>query len=207
MFPPRGDILRLAPELVLCFFGILLMLVEPFLTHARRGILLFLATTGAALALVATILPAMYPGPAFSGLLSIDAFSVFVHAVVGVVALLVVLGSADYLDRETFSTGSITRWSCLPQPAWRDVLRRGTDDRLRGSRGQLDFHLHSRRLPPRCASLRRGGMKYFLLGSFATAFFLYGVALVYGATGTTLITQAVLTNLPVRPRYSGLAWR
>ena len=28
-------------------------------------------------------------------------------------------------------------------------------------------------------------MKYFLLGSFATAFFLYGIALVYGATGTT----------------------
>ena len=27
-------------------------------------------------------------------------------------------------------------------------------------------------------------LKYFLLGSFATAFFLYGVALVYGATGT-----------------------
>jgi NADH-quinone oxidoreductase subunit N len=30
-------------------------------------------------------------------------------------------------------------------------------------------------------------MKYFLLGSFATAFFLYGIALVYGATGTTLL--------------------
>src|SRR6202165_2209283 len=28
-------------------------------------------------------------------------------------------------------------------------------------------------------------LKYFLLGSFATAFFLYGIALVYGATGTT----------------------
>ncbi len=30
-------------------------------------------------------------------------------------------------------------------------------------------------------------LKYFLLGSFATAFFLYGVALVFGATGTTNI--------------------
>ena len=32
-------------------------------------------------------------------------------------------------------------------------------------------------------------MKYFLLGSFATAFFLYGIALVYGVTGTTNLLQ------------------
>ena len=31
-------------------------------------------------------------------------------------------------------------------------------------------------------------LKYFLLGSFATAFFLYGVALIYGATGTVNLT-------------------
>jgi NADH-quinone oxidoreductase subunit N len=32
-------------------------------------------------------------------------------------------------------------------------------------------------------------MKYFLLGSFATAFFLYGIALVYGSTGTTMLDK------------------
>src|SRR5260370_10155999 len=32
-------------------------------------------------------------------------------------------------------------------------------------------------------------LKYFLLGSFATAFFLYGIALVYGATGTTQLAR------------------
>src|SRR5947199_8421719 len=36
-------------------------------------------------------------------------------------------------------------------------------------------------------------MKYFLLGSFATAFFLYGIALVYGATGTTLLDKMALS--------------
>jgi len=33
-------------------------------------------------------------------------------------------------------------------------------------------------------------LKYFLLGSFATAFFLYGVALIYGATGSVNLTAA-----------------
>ncbi|HLA39840.1 MAG TPA: proton-conducting transporter membrane subunit [Candidatus Glassbacteria bacterium] len=32
-------------------------------------------------------------------------------------------------------------------------------------------------------------LKYFLLGSFATAFLLYGIALLFGATGTTRLTQ------------------
>jgi NADH-quinone oxidoreductase subunit N len=32
-------------------------------------------------------------------------------------------------------------------------------------------------------------MKYFILGSFASAFLLYGMALIYGATGSTNITE------------------
>ena len=35
---------------------------------------------------------------------------------------------------------------------------------------------------------QEAGLKYFLLGSFSSAVFLYGVALVYGATGTTNLT-------------------
>src|SRR2546423_6253797 len=34
-----------------------------------------------------------------------------------------------------------------------------------------------------------GALKYFLLGAFSTAFLLYGIALVYGATGTTNLTM------------------
>ena len=105
MFPARDDIFRLAPELVLCTTGILLMLIEPFLTQARKAVLATLATLGAALALAATVYPAMRPGMAFSGLLRIDGYSVFVHAVVETVALLVIIGSADYLDREQIQQG------------------------------------------------------------------------------------------------------
>jgi NADH-quinone oxidoreductase subunit N len=35
------------------------------------------------------------------------------------------------------------------------------------------------------------GIKYFVLGGFASAFFLYGIALVYGATGSTNISEMV----------------
>jgi NADH-quinone oxidoreductase subunit N len=47
------------------------------------------------------------------------------------------------------------------------------------------------------ASSSESSLKYFLLGSFATAFFLYGVALMFGATGSTnidLISQKLLAG-------------
>ena len=41
----------------------------------------------------------------------------------------------------------------------------------------------------RAVKSNEASLKYFMLGSFATAFFLYGIAMVYGATGTTRIDQ------------------
>jgi NADH-quinone oxidoreductase subunit N len=45
----------------------------------------------------------------------------------------------------------------------------------------------------RSSESAEAGIKYFVLGGFASAFFLYGIALVYGGTGTTNISEMVLT--------------
>ena len=59
-------------------------------------------------------------------------------------------------------------------------------------------------------------MKYFLLGSFATAFFLYGVAMIYGTTGTTNVygiahflqaQHSTLTYLAVALMFVGLGFK
>ena len=200
MFPQREDLLRLAPELVLCASGILLMLVEPFLGRARRGILLFLATSGAALALAATLLPATHEGTAFSGLLNIDGLSVFMHVVFGLVALLVVLGSADYLDREHIQHGEYYAL-VLFATAGMGVMSSAAE--LMTAFVGLEVSSISTYI---LAGYRRdaersdeSAMKYFLLGSFATAFFLYGIALVYGSTGSTQLGHGALTSFPGAP--------
>ena len=41
----------------------------------------------------------------------------------------------------------------------------------------------------RSARSAEGALKYFLLGAFSTAFLLYGIALVYGATGSTNLSD------------------
>ena len=200
MFPGREDILRLAPELVLCLTGIVLMLVEPFLRHARRATLVSVAGGGAGLALAATLFPALHPGPAFSGLLRLDSFSIFVHVLIGVVAVLAVLGSADYLDRENIQHGEYYAL-VLFAAAGMGVMASAAE--LMTAFVGLEVSSISTYI---LAGYRRdapgsneAAMKYFLLGSFATAFFLYGVALLYGATGTTRLEQMIPTAVPGAP--------
>ena len=197
MFPARDDLLRLAPEFVLCISGIVLMLVEPFLTRGRRSVLASLAALGAGLAFGAIYYPATRPGAAFSGLLQVDGFSVFIHAIVGFVALLVVLGSPDYLERENIQHGEYYAL-VLFATAGMGIMSSAAE--LMTAFIGLEMSSIStyilagyRRDAPRS---NESAMKYFLLGSFATAFFLYGVALVYGATGTTELTHMTLIALP-----------
>ena len=200
MFPTHDDIFRLAPELVLCASGIILMVAEPFIRQARRTILVTIAALGSGLALAATVYPASHPGPAFNGLLRVDGFSVFVHVVVELVAFLVVIGSADYLDREHIQHGEYYAL-ILFATAGMGVMASAAE--LMTAFVGLEISSISTYI---LASYRRdaprsneSAMKYFLLGSFATAFFLYGVALSYGATGTTQLSLMNVTSAEGAP--------
>jgi NADH-quinone oxidoreductase subunit N len=196
MPPMREDLLRIAPELVLCLTGILVMVIEPFLKRSRR-VLAWMAGGGAGLALAATVFPALHQGAAFSGLLRIDPFSIFFHVLIGMVALLVVLASSDYLEREHLEHGEYYAL-VLFAAAGMGVMASATE--LMTAFVGLEVSSISTYI---LAGYRRdapgsneAAMKYFLLGSFATAFFLYGVALLYGATGTTRLEQMVPNALP-----------
>src|SRR5215469_123195 len=105
MFPPLQDLYRIAPEIVLCGFGILVMLLAPLVPKTRQGVLLGVALAGAALALASTFYPATHGGLAYSGLFRADAFSLFVHWVVCGVAFLAILGSGGYLKRDDMEAG------------------------------------------------------------------------------------------------------
>jgi NADH-quinone oxidoreductase subunit N len=186
VFPPLDDVYRVAPELVLCAFGILVMLAEPFVPRERKGALGTVALLGAVLALVATRLAATHPGTAFYGLILTDRFSIFLHLVIGAVAVLVILGSTDYLEREGLQHGEY--YGLVLFAAAGMGVMAGAQELMTAFIGLEMSSISSYIL----ASFRRNApkanesaMKYFLLGSFATAFFLYGVAMVYGATGTT----------------------
>src|ERR1700704_5015143 len=194
MLPPLQDLYRIAPEIVLCTFGMLVMFLAPIIPKARHGVLSAISLLGAAFALAATRFLALYPGPAYSSLLRSDAFSLFVHLIVIGVAFLAILGSANYLKREDLDAGEFCALILLAT-AGMGVMA-SAQELLTAFIGLEMSSIASyvlasyKRDAPRS---NEAAMKYFLLGSFATAFFLYGIALTYGATGTThldLVGQA-----------------
>src|ERR1700681_734550 len=207
MLPPLQDLYRIAPELVLCGFGMLVMFLAPIVPKARHEVLSTIALLGAALALASTRLLAMFPGAAYSALVRADAFSLFVHLIVCGVAFLAILGSTNYLEREDLDPGEFCALILLAT-AGMGVMA-GAQELLTAFIGLEMSSIASYVL----ASYKRdapksneAAIKYFLLGSFATAFFLYGIALAFGATGSTSIAAiAAGLGASATPRMAFLA--
>ena len=164
----------------------LVMILAPIVPKSRHGALAGVSLVGAALALAATIFPAMHPGLAYSGLFRADSFSLFVHWIVCGAAFLVILGSISYLKRDDLDAAEFCAL-ILFATAGMGVMA-GAHELLTAFIGLEMSSIASyilasyRRDAPRS---NEAAMKYFLLGSFATAFFLYGIALSFGATGST----------------------
>jgi NADH-quinone oxidoreductase subunit N len=183
-FPNTSDMLRVLPELIWCGFGALLMLLQP-LVKSRKA-LTAVAVIGALAGICGNFYAVHNPGSAFSGLVAADPFSIFFSHLVGLVAVLVILAAAPYLDRERLADAEFYAL-VLFATAGMGVLA-SAQELLTAFIGLELSSISSYILAGyRRDTLKSGesSMKYFLLGSFATAFFLYGIALVYGVTGTT----------------------
>src|SRR5262245_32166917 len=185
-FPPAADLYRVLPELIWCGFGVLLMVLQPFTKN--RGFLAAVGFIGAAAGTAASYTAYQHSGAGFSELIRSDAFSLFFHLLVGLVAMLVTLASESYLSRERLDAAEFYALM-LFATAGMGVLA-SAQELLTAFIGLEMSSISSYIL----AGYRRdalksseSALKYFLLGSFATAFFLFGIALVYGATGTTAL--------------------
>ena len=184
MIPRTPDILGVLPELIWCGFGVFLMLLQPFLKN--RQALTFFAMLGASLGTLSTFFAGS--GIGFGGLVMFDTYSLFFHWLVGLVSFLVILSADSYLQREGLDSAEFYAL-ILFATAGMGVLA-SAQELLTAFIGLEMSSISSYIL----AGYRRdsiksseSAMKYFLLGSFATAFFLYGIALVYGVTGSTTL--------------------
>lgn len=181
--------MRILPEIVLTVFGMMIMLLDPLLDERRsQKILGSVGLAGAIGAVVATLLQAQFPGLGFWDMVQVDAFSVFFHLIVTAVIAVVILTSFEYMEVQQIRAGEYyglilfgAVGMCLMSSAVELVL---IFIALEISSISTYILAGFRR---RVAISSESSVKYFLLGSFATAFFLYGVALMFGATGSTSI--------------------
>jgi len=197
MPPSTADYVRILPEIVLSVWGMIVMFIEPLLPEgrSRKGLGVF-AAFGALAAIAATVYQAQpqYAGFGFNHMLHVDHFSIFFHLVVLFVALATILMSLDYLPFQKIDHGEYYALillgavgMCLMSSAVELVLIFiALEISSIASYILAGFRRHA-------AESAESSMKYFLLGSFATAFFLYGVALLYGATGSTNVFDIAAT--------------
>ena len=191
-----SNLLALLPEILMTITGVLIMLIEPVLppTQSRKG-LGWLAILGTVAAAAATWyqhhLVIKAGGAAFTAFyrtVQVDEFSVFFHLLIAAVVVAVLLASLDYFEGPTTHAGEY--FALVIFGATGMMFMTCSVELLMVFIG-LEISSISTYI---LAGFRKGqatasesAIKYFLLGSFATAFFLYGIALCFGATGSTSI--------------------
>jgi len=200
---------RALPEIILTVFGTLLMVLDAVLGKRGRdsyGHLSMVALLGAA---AASVYAGTAPGPAFGGMLQVDGFATFFRVLVIAVGILTVLPAYRFLAREGAEPGefhalllfSVTGQCVMAAASELIVIFIGLEISSIASYVLAGYLRDDKRA-------NESALKYFLLGSFATAFFLYGVAITYGITGTTsldAVRAAISGPQAPRPLFIGLA--
>jgi len=129
---------------------------------------------------------------AVAGAVGVDGFSVFMTVVICASVVLAALLADDYLRREGLDGPEL--YILLLLSASGGVIMSAANDLIVLFLGLEILSLavytlaamHLRRV-----TSQEAGLKYFVLGSFASAFLLYGIALTYGATGTTNLVEVL----------------
>jgi NADH-quinone oxidoreductase subunit N len=205
------NILGLLPEYILTLTGILIMLATPLLPPASgRKLLGWIAIAGAAAAGIASYFQIQLGTiHAFSNTIQVDAFSAFFHILIAAVVVVTLLSSLDYFEGNNSHAGEY--YALVLFGATGMMLMTCSVELLMVFIG-LEISSISTYI---MAGFRKGqatgtesSIKYFLLGSFATAFFLYGIALAFGATGSTsiyAIAQGLTTTTTPTMAFLALA--
>jgi NADH-quinone oxidoreductase subunit N len=219
-FPSAADMIRFLPETILTIAGTLLMVLDPILRRRSSHAFGHLSILALLAALGGSIYAYGNAGTAFGGMLVVDGYATFFRVLVIAVGILTVLASYRFLtrqDAETSEYHALLLFSiagqCLMVAANQLIMVFiGLEISSIASYVLVGYLRDDKQA-------NESSLKYFLLGSFATAFFLYGVALIYGSTGTIQLTavrnvvtgpnapSAVFIGLAAALMFVGLAFK
>ena len=180
------NIYAILPAIVLSVFGIAVMVAEPFVSEPKKSGLGWLALTGAVAAMFALIPMAANRGQWYSNLWIVDDYDIFLSFVFLLIAAITILTSIDYLRREHMNHPEF--YALLLFATAGMLMMAGSNELMMVFLGLEILSIATYVMAGfRRTDLRsnESALKYFLLGSFSSAFFLYGVALIFGATGST----------------------
>jgi NADH-quinone oxidoreductase subunit N len=180
------NIYAILPALVLSIFGIAVMVSEPFVSERNKSSLGWVALAGTVAAMFALIPMAAQRGQWYANLWIVDDYGVFLTFVFLLIAAVTILTSLDFLRRENMNHPEF--YALLLFATAGMAMMAASNELMMVFIGLEILSIATYVM----AGFRRtdlksneSALKYFLLGSFSSAFFLYGVALIFGATGST----------------------
>ncbi len=184
------DLRPVIPAAIVAITGLAVLLAQAFTPKGGRAPSVPLSVAGLAAALLSVSLLATGAarGAVMAGALSADGFSLFFHALVLLIALVAVLLSPSYLRAHGLDRGE---YYALVLFAVVGMLGLVSTLELVSMFVALEIMsvalytlagLHRSRLES-----QESALKYFVTGAFSSAFFLYGIALLYGVSGSTTL--------------------
>jgi NADH-quinone oxidoreductase subunit N len=194
---PHVDWMALAPIVVLIGGACLLLVVDSLsLRRPVAGSYALFTVVVAGASIVSSVPlwqdvrdPGHGPFSVLRGALGIDGFSVFFFIVLGIAVILAALLADGYLRREgldgpeLYALVMLSASGGMVMGAANDLIVTFLGLEILSIAVYVLAAMHLRR-----SQSQEAAIKYFVLGAFSSAFFLYGIALVYGATGTTRLS-------------------
>ena len=184
--PPLSEILALWPEMLLSLAACAMLVLDLVTDQARKAVLGWIAFAVVVVTLLGTL---MYPpqgGSIFAGMFLADGYAAFFKVLFLTATALTVLISLRYLDDEGIHRGEY--YALLLFATVGMMVMAGGGDFITIYLGLELMSLSTYVLVGfirRDGASTEGAVKYFLMGAFTSGILLYGLALLYGLTGTT----------------------
>jgi len=201
---PPVNLTLLAPVLTVAAWAMVLLLVDVFaIPDGRKKVTGYLAIAGLAVAAVVALPLWNVTGTTFSGMLLLDRYSLTLTWVFLLVGALTIAMALDYLQRQGIEQGEF--YPLIMFAVAGMILMAQASDLivifLAVELLSITLYILTGFAYPRLSS-EEAAMKYLILGAFAAGFFIYGIALIYGATGTTSLAgiNAYLAAQPFVPQ-------
>lgn len=193
---PTLEALNLAPVLPaisVAAWAVILLLVDLWIPRARKELTAWLAAGVLIFAFVANLFTFNSNSDAFLGMFRVDSFTAGLNVAILVTGFIAILLSIDYIRRAGIERGEY--YVMLLFTISGTMFMIGSNNLI-----SIFVSLELLSIPLyvlaawRFSDLKseESGMKYFVLGAFSSAFFIYGAALVYGATSTTSLPEIFL---------------
>jgi NADH-quinone oxidoreductase subunit N len=175
------------PALSLALGATILLLIDIlFVPRDRKIITAYLALAGVVVSFILNLFAFNQNGTAFLGMFAADPFTAFANLIILFTAFISILLSIDYIKRVGIERGEYYTLMLLSVSGAMFMASANDLTVIFISLELLSIPLYvlaAFRTPD--PKSEESGMKYFILGAFASAFLVFGSALLFGATGTT----------------------